>query len=176
MGDAGTTPVAERIERVEVALVRVTADGESQRVVLGKDRTVIGRQEGCQLRIPIAGVSRTHCEVVVHGGSIVVRDLGSSNGTFVNQERIKEQSVTAGDLLSVGGQVFLVQVNGEPSDIDAELLFEDGLPDEPATPAAPAPKPRTPDAVPAPTGKSLLDDSSMADFDFDDDDDPQPPL
>ena len=72
--------------------------------------------------------------------------------------------------------MFLIQVNGEPSEIDAELLHEDGLPDEPSTPAAPAARPKAPDAVPAPTGKSLLDDSSMADFDFDDDDDSQPPL
>jgi len=161
---------------VEVALVRVTADGETQRVVLTKDRTVVGRQEGCQLRIPIAGVSRTHCEILIRGGSVVVKDLGSSNGTFVNQERITEQSLAAGDLISLGGQVFLLQVNGEPEEIDAEFLFEDGLPEQDTKTSVPAPKPSVP-AVSAGGKKAAdLDDSSVMDFEFDDEEEPQPPL
>jgi pSer/pThr/pTyr-binding forkhead associated (FHA) protein len=157
---------------VEVALVRVTAEGETQRVVLSKDRTVIGRQEGCQIRIPIAGVSRTHCEVRVEDGSVIVKDLGSSNGTYVNQERVTEQPVAAGDLISMGGQVFLVQVNGEPEEIEAEFLFEDGLPEEESKAAAMAAiKP----AAKAPASKTA-DESSMMDFDFDEDEDDQPPL
>lgn len=159
---------------MEVALVRVTADGETQRVVLGKDRTVIGRQEGCQLRIPVAGVSRAHCEIRVEGGSIVVKDLGSSNGTFVNQERVTEQPLAPGDLLSLGGQVFLVQVNGEPDDFDPEFLYEDGLPEEASAAASPAPRPSVP-AASGPNPKKSPDESSLADFEFDDDDD-QPPL
>jgi pSer/pThr/pTyr-binding forkhead associated (FHA) protein len=157
----------------------VTAEGETQRVPLSKDRTVIGRQDGCQLRIPIAGVSRTHCEITVSSGSIVVKDLGSSNGTFVNQEKITQQPLAAGDLLSVGGQVFLVQVNGEPEEIDAEFLFEDGLPEQDsqvATRPGPAPQAPASKPSPAPVGKSLMDDSSLADFDFEDDDEEQPPL
>jgi pSer/pThr/pTyr-binding forkhead associated (FHA) protein len=125
---------------VEVALVRVTAEGETQRVVLGKDRTVIGRQEGCQLRIPIAGVSRTHCEILIQGGSITIKDLGSSNGTYVNQERVTQQPLAPGDLVSLGGQVFLVQVNGEPEEIEAEFMFEDGLPEEESKTSIPTPK------------------------------------
>lgn len=160
---------------MEVALVRVTAEGETQRVVLSKDRTVIGRQEGCQLRIPIAGVSRTHCEIRVSDGSITVKDLGSSNGTFVNQEKITEQPVAAGDLLSVGGQVFLIQVNGEPEEIEAEFLYEDGLPEQESKAGAVAGDAKT--TVPAaPAQKKLLDDSSLVDFDFEDDEDEQPPL
>jgi pSer/pThr/pTyr-binding forkhead associated (FHA) protein len=161
---------------VEVALVRVTAEGETQRVVLSKDRTVIGRQEGCQLRIPIAGVSRTHCEIAVANGSIVVKDLGSSNGTFINQEKITEQPVAAGDLLSVGGQVFLIQVNGEPGEIEAEFLYEDGLPEQESKAGAAVGADAKTTVPAAPAQKKLLDDSSLADFDFEDDDDEQPPL
>lgn len=158
---------------MEVALVRVTAEGESQRVVLSKDKTVVGRQEGCQLRIPIAGVSRKHCEIVVQGGSIVVRDLGSSNGTFVNQERVREQPLAPGDLLSVGGQVFLVQVNGDPDEFDPEFLFEDGLPEEESRAGGDGGGA----SVPAPAAsKPAADESSLMDFDLDDDDDEQPPL
>lgn len=160
---------------MEVALVRVTAEGETQRVVLSKDRTVIGRQEGCQLRIPIAGVSRTHCEIAVANGTITVKDLGSSNGTFVNQEKVSQRSVGPGDLLSVGGQVFLVQVNGEPEEIEAEFLYEDGLPEQESRVSAVGGDAKT--TVPAvPAQKKLLEDSSLVDFDFEDEDDEQPPL
>ena len=86
--------------------------------------------------------------------------------------------VSAGDLLSVGGLVFVVTVNGEPGDIDPEIMHEDGLPDESeasaAALAAPALTP-TPKPVPA---SVMNDESSMMDFefDFDDDDEDQPPL
>lgn len=161
---------------MEVALVRVTAEGETQRVVLSKDRTVIGRQEGCQLRIPIAGVSRSHCEIAVTNGSITVKDLGSSNGTFVNQEKITEQPVGAGDLLSVGGQVFLIQVNGEPEEIEAEFLYEDGLPEQESKASAAVGGDAKTTVPAAPSQKKLLDESSLVDFDFEDDEDEQPPL
>jgi pSer/pThr/pTyr-binding forkhead associated (FHA) protein len=162
---------------VEVALVRVTADGQTQRVQLSKDRTVIGRQEDCQIRIPIAGVSRQHCEIVVRDGSITVKDLGSSNGTYLNQERITSHPAAAGDLLSVGGQVFLIQVNGAPEEIEAEFLYEDGLPEQssnaPTTVAQPKP---APGAVKAKASGGSADESSLMDFDFLDEDEEQPPL
>lgn len=162
---------------LEVVLIRVTESGEQQPVPLSREKTIIGRLDDCHIRIPIADVSRKHCEIIVEGGSITVNDLGSSNGTFVNQDQVESQPLAAGDLVSVGGIVFVVSVNGEPGDIDAAMMYEDGLP-EPgeasAAPSAPQPKPE-PKAVPASVAN---EDSSMMDFefDFDDDEDDQPPL
>ena len=163
---------------LEVVLIRVTESGEQQPVPLNRERTLIGRLDDCHIRIPIADVSRKHCEIVVEDGSIEITDLGSSNGTYVNQEKIETAPVSAGDLVSVGGLVFVVQVNGEPGDIDAEIMFEDGLPDDvptaAAAPAPPAASEPAPKAVPA---SNMNDESSMMDFEFDfDDDDDQPPL
>jgi len=159
---------------VEVALVRVTQDGRSQRVVLSKQQTVLGRQESCQIRIPTAGISRRHCEIVIEDGSITVNDLGSSNGTFLNQEKVTTHPAAAGDLLSIGGQVFLIQVNGDPEEFEPEFLFEDGLPEGAMNTPSATDAPRTP--APKPAG-GIMDESSMMDFDFDDaDDDEQPPL
>lgn len=161
---------------MQVVLIRVTENGEQQPVPLNHERTLIGRLDDCQIRIPIAGVSRKHCEIVVDGGSVNIRDLDSSNGTFVNQERVSDQPLSAGDLISVGGLVFLVTVNGEPSDLDPSILFEDGLPEAEASPGAQAPAsaPKAPQTVSA-SGQN--EDSSMMDFDFEfDDDDDQPPL
>lgn len=117
-------------------------------------------------------MSRKHCEVLVEDGSVTINDLGSSNGTFVNQEKIDSIPVSGGDLISFGGLVFVVEVNGEPDDINPALFFEDGLPEVTAPPAAPASSPKK---VPA---GNANEDSSMMDFEFDldDDEDEQPPL
>lgn len=163
---------------MEVVLIRVTENGEQQPVPLNREHTLIGRLDDCHVRIPIAGVSRRHCEIVVDSGSITIRDLGSSNGTYVNQERVESQPLSAGDLISVGGLVFVLSVNGEPGDIDAEMMFEDGLPEVEA-PSVPAPAPAAAKESPKPVPASTLnDDSSMMDFEFefDEDDDDQPPL
>lgn len=163
---------------MEVVLIRVTENGEQQPVPLNREHTLIGRLDDCHVRIPIAGVSRKHCEIVVDSGSITIRDLGSSNGTYVNQERVESQPLSAGDLISVGGLVFVLSVNGEPGDIDAEMMFEDGLPEVEA-PSVSAPAPAAAKESPKPVPASTLnDDSSMMDFEFefDEDDDDQPPL
>jgi len=159
---------------LEVVLIRVTKNGEQQTVPLPREHTLIGRLDDCQIRIPIADVSRKHCEVIVKDGSISIKDLGSSNGTYVNQERVDSIPLSAGDLVSVGGLVFVVCVNGEPGDIDAEVMYEDGLPDEPVKVISRA----APVLAPKPVAASnISDESSMADFNFDfDDDDEQPPL
>ncbi len=158
---------------MEATLIRVTSNGEKTPVPLTHERVVIGRLDDCQIRIPAPDVSRNHCEIVIEDGSIEIRDLGSSNGTFVNQERISSRPLSAGDLISVGGVVFVLSINGEPGEIDAEMMYEDGLP-EPVVASHPGPVSPAPSKVPA---SSFNDDSSMMDFEFDfDDDDDQPPL
>lgn len=72
--------------------------------------TVAGRQEGCQLQIKSSQVSRKHCEFTERDGHLVVKDLKSSNGTFVNGERIQgERILKPGDELSIGGVKFRIE-------------------------------------------------------------------
>lgn len=64
----------------------------------------IGRHDDCVIRIRSSQVSRRHCEVFEADGSLIVRDLGSSNGTFVNGDRIEAPRVLhPGDALTIGG-------------------------------------------------------------------------
>ena len=49
--------------------------------------------------------------------TLTIRDLGSANGTYVNNKRISEQELSAGDHIVIGPMVFTIQINGEPSDI-----------------------------------------------------------
>lgn len=170
---------------MDVRLIRVQEDGGTAELPLKHSKTVFGRAPECTVRVPSASVSRTHCEVsVTKDGSITVRDLGSSNGTYVNQERIEQRPVTAGDLISFGGFVFVVRVNGEPEEIDPELMFEDGIPEaEAPVPARAGPDQPTSTGGGVPAGvprkaSADLEESSVVDFDFDfdDDEEQQPPL
>jgi pSer/pThr/pTyr-binding forkhead associated (FHA) protein len=62
----------------------------------------IGRSPGAQFIVEAALVSRLHCQLTATAASLQVKDLGSTNGTFVNGKRVKTAELTEGDMLSVG--------------------------------------------------------------------------
>lgn len=165
---------------MNVALVLVLDDGRQQELPLRKPAQVIGRSTDVAVRIPSSAVSRHHCEITVADGKVVIKDLGSSNGTYVNRKRVQQAAINAGDLLAVGDKVFVVRIDGQPAAIDAEEAFDEGYVAPAAqgsVPAKPAAAPAKP-AKPAAPGKAPMkpiaadpDDSSVADFDFLDEDD-----
>ena len=166
---------------MKAALINVTPEGKSKEVPLSHERTVLGRLDDCQIRIPSGRVSRHHCEIIHADGALTLRDLESSNGTFVNQSKVGETTLSAGDLISIGSLVFLVRIDGEPREFEPEFLYEDGIPEGQESGDAPSSGTATssePVPVNAPTSSG--DDSSMMDFNFefdlDEDDDDQPPL
>jgi len=146
-------------------------------------RLVIGRKKECDIRIPASSVSREHCEVRIEGGKVLVKDLGSSNGTYVNRERVQEGELTAGAILAVGPGTFVVRIDGRPAEIDAKKAAATGSAPEPVASAkAPGARPAAPAGGGAkPAGKPALDDSGELDgssgeldFDFlDEDDEPK---
>lgn len=80
-------------------------------LVLSDKEVVIGRDEDCQLRLASSDVSRRHCALRPSPTGLLVRDLGSSNGTLVNDVAIqKETLLKPGDMLRVGPMLF--QVSG----------------------------------------------------------------
>jgi pSer/pThr/pTyr-binding forkhead associated (FHA) protein len=103
---------------MEVTLVMFKADGERREFPLRKPVTVLGRKRTCDLRIPIPSVSREHCQIENNGHGVTVRDLGSSNGTSVNDERITQAKLTAGDRLTIGPVHFVVVLDGQPAEIE----------------------------------------------------------
>lgn len=79
-----------------------------------KDATIgIGREETQTIQVLDQGVSRAHAEIFRIGEMCFVRDLNSTNGTFVNDARVSEESLKAGDELMIGTTI---------------LVFEDRLP------------------------------------------------
>lgn len=63
---------------------------------------VIGRSAEAGLQLSDCWVSRRHCEIDVVGGTLVVRDLNSRHGTFVNGHSVREAHLLPGDRLTVG--------------------------------------------------------------------------
>lgn len=102
---------------MSVTLVTFGKKGARKEFALDSGPVLIGRKMDADLRIPLADVSRSHCEIVVNGDKVSLRDLGSSNGTFVNNQRVKEAVLQPGDRIGVGRVVFTVQIDGIPEDI-----------------------------------------------------------
>ena len=66
------------------------------------DRTTIGRVDDNAFAIPEASVSSHHCEVLLKGNDVVVKDLDSTNGTYINDERVTEAVLRPGQILRLG--------------------------------------------------------------------------
>lgn len=98
-------------------LAMFKSDGTRRDFPLVRDRIIIGRKVNCDLRIPLTSVSRQHCEITVDHGTVHIKDLGSSNGTYHNSVRVQEANLSAGDELSIGPVVFTLIVDGQPAEI-----------------------------------------------------------
>ncbi|MGB2819388.1 MAG: FHA domain-containing protein [Phycisphaerae bacterium] len=102
---------------MDVKLVMFKPNGQRKDFDVGRELMVIGRGENCDLQVPLENVSRRHCEISVSGDEAKVKDLASSNGTYVNNKRINECVLAAGDRLVVGPIVFTIQIDGVPGRI-----------------------------------------------------------
>jgi len=103
---------------MDVKLVMFKADGQRKDFSVSHEVTIIGRGETCDLRVPLLNVSRRHCELTLAGDGLTVKDLDSTNGTYVNNNRADESGLKAGDRLIIGSVVFTVQINGKPEQIE----------------------------------------------------------
>src|SRR6185369_1408035 len=74
---------------------------------LSEQRTVIGRGPKVGIRLNDDGVSREHCELLHEGERVVLRDLGSTNGTFCNGARVDRRELVDGDKIMVGSTSIL---------------------------------------------------------------------
>lgn len=83
-------------------LVVIYGDELGKRIPLGEDPIEAGRSSGCQIPIDQESVSRRHARIWRTGDVFRVKDLGSTNGTYVNDLLISEHDLQDGDLVKVG--------------------------------------------------------------------------
>jgi pSer/pThr/pTyr-binding forkhead associated (FHA) protein len=86
-----------------------------------KDMTLVGRKDDCDLRLEHKSVSKMHCVIVKTDGLLLLRDLGSTNGTRVNGQRVRRAALLPNDQVSIANYKFRVSLG----------------PDAPPAPAAP---------------------------------------
>lgn len=110
---------------------------------LSRNELTIGRDINNEIVINDAEVSRRHCRLFLQGDGYSLEDLGSTNGTFVNEQRVTGQrALRSGETVRVGDNVTLVyEVAGV--DADATIASRGARPATPApAPAAPPPQPK----------------------------------
>ncbi len=85
----------------------VPLDG-SPPIEIVKDLLVVGRREDCDLRLEHKSVSKMHCVIVKTDGLLMLRDLGSTNGTRVNGQRVRRAALLPNDQVGIASYKFRV--------------------------------------------------------------------
>jgi hypothetical protein len=103
---AAPAPAATPSQDGGGAATLVQVDGGNGRWTLEADRHVIGRLSGSDIEVGDTGASRRHAEIRRQGDHFVIVDLGSTNGTLVNDSPVAEQRLEDGDRITIGRTVF----------------------------------------------------------------------
>jgi len=80
---------------------------------LVKDLTLFGRDEDADVRLDHKSVSKLHCVIVKTDGLLLLRDLGSTNGTRVNGQRVRRAALLPNDQLAIANMKFQVKFGHE---------------------------------------------------------------
>lgn len=88
-------------------IATVTVSGVEHDVALGGERVCVGRLASCDIKLADANVSREHAAFVREGAGWAIEDLDSTNGTYLNGERVSFERLRDGDMVSVGASELL---------------------------------------------------------------------
>ena len=83
-------------------LVLLTEGFTGRSFELKAERSTVGRLEDNNFQIPAPSVSSHHCEILLRGNDVVVKDLDSTNGTFINGEQVTEATLPIGQTVRFG--------------------------------------------------------------------------
>jgi signal transduction histidine kinase len=109
-----STPCCFAGEAIAVLKVTIFREGRKQQeVATEKKNVVIGREAGCDIVLDDRTVSRRHAEIRVGEDAVLLTDLGSSNGTYVNRQRVENHTLAAGDAITIGS--YGLKVRGHAS-------------------------------------------------------------
>ncbi|MGA2507765.1 MAG: GGDEF domain-containing protein [Chitinispirillaceae bacterium] len=100
-------------------------------IPLDEPKITFGRDPQCTAVLRDDGVSRIHAEAVLHGpGSVIIRDRGSTNGTFVDGRRIKEAVLNEGDKVLLGRRTILkFEIHDQIEENYQKQIYESSLRD-----------------------------------------------
>src|SRR5262249_9416122 len=121
-------------------LVLLSAGLTGQVHELKVDKTTVGRVEDNTFQIPEPSVSSHHCEILLRVTDVVVHDLNSTNGTFINGEKISESVLRPGQTLRLGQIEMRLETEGAAATAPAPVPASAPAP-APASAPSPAKKP-----------------------------------
>lgn len=130
-------------------LVVLTQSMAGRSYDLATERTTVGRVEDNAFQIEEPSVSSRHCEILLRGSDIVIKDLNSTNGTFINGEKISESVLKPGQTLRLGNVELKLDTPGAPA---APASTPSPSASAPAAPATPPSTPPKKEPAKAPTG------------------------
>ena len=94
---------------INVRAALVPLDG-SPAIDVAKDMTLVGRKEDCDVRLDHKSISKVHCVLVKTDGLLLLRDLGSTNGTRVNGTRVRRAALLPNDKISFANFHFRIHL------------------------------------------------------------------
>lgn len=97
-------------------------------IEITKDLVLVGRKEDCDLRLDHKSISKLHCVLAKTDGLLLLRDLGSTNGSRVNGQRVRRAALLPNDQLQIASLRYTVQVTPDepPADPDEFTQQLDG--------------------------------------------------
>jgi diguanylate cyclase (GGDEF)-like protein len=98
--------IAERPKAQEACLVVIYGMDLGKKFNLSSPSLIIGRASTADIQIDQEAISRNHCRILNTGKAVVLRDMGSTNGTFVNDQQVDEYLLRDGDFIKVGRCIF----------------------------------------------------------------------
>jgi len=123
--------ISERPVGKEACLVVIYGSELGKKYNLNASSLVVGRSSKCDIQIDQESISRNHSKIANTGKSIIIRDLGSTNGTYVNDEPIDEYALRDGDLIKIGRTIFKFLTGGNIENAYHEEIYRlttiDGL-------------------------------------------------
>jgi FHA domain len=96
-------------------LVLLSAGMTGRTHELKVDKTTVGRVEDNTFQIAEPSVSSHHCEILLRGTDVVVRDLNSTNGPYINGEKVTETALKPGQVLRLGQIEMRLETDSSPS-------------------------------------------------------------
>jgi pSer/pThr/pTyr-binding forkhead associated (FHA) protein len=124
LDNSGMVRVPEDPLSKEACLVAISGPDPGRKFSLGSPSVTVGRSVTCDIQVDQGSASRAHSEIINDEQSFRIRDLGSTNGTYVNDELVKEErTLVDGDFVKIGRTTFKFLSGGNIERIYYEELY-----------------------------------------------------
>jgi two-component system cell cycle response regulator len=98
--------ISEHATTTQSCLVVIYGLDLGRKYNLEKNTVIIGRSSKCDIQVDQESVSRNHAKIINSGEDVVLCDMGSTNGTYINDELVQEHTLSDGNLIKIGRTIF----------------------------------------------------------------------